>query len=156
MKKKILVLTADYPDGSGGVSLMYVHIRNKYYIQHGINVTVLNFKTNLNYEIDGVRVISLKSYQDSGEQYDVLVAHAANLRNHYLFLKKYDRRFTHMVFFFHGHEILKINEVYPTPYDYVKKMENLDIYFKTYMTVLSCLYGINIIKKGFLRQNLCL
>lgn len=128
MKKKILVLTADYPDNNGGVSLMYVHIRNKYYIQHGINVTVLNFKTISNYEINGVKVISLKSYEDSIEQYDILVSHAANLRNHYRFLKKYDRKFAHMIFFFHGHEILKINEAYPKPYEYVKKSGKLRYY----------------------------
>ena len=41
--KKILVLVQNYPDNDGGVALMYVHVRNKYYIQHDIDVTVLNF-----------------------------------------------------------------------------------------------------------------
>lgn len=119
-KKKILVLVANYPTNSG-VSLMYVHVRNKYYLRHGIDVTVLNFKTEENYEIDGIKVISLKNYENSKEQYDTLVSHAANLRNHYKFLKKYEKKFAHLVFFFHGHEVVKLNEVYPKPYDYVKQ-----------------------------------
>jgi len=35
--KKILVLVQDYPNNNGGVALMYVHVRNKYYIQHNID-----------------------------------------------------------------------------------------------------------------------
>lgn len=54
--KNILVLVQDYPNNEGSVALMYVHVRNKYYIQHGINVTVLNFSTSKNYSIDGIRV----------------------------------------------------------------------------------------------------
>lgn len=114
-----LVLVADYPNNEGGVALMYVHVRNKYYIQHEINVTVLNFNTSNDYEIDGIKVISLKSYENANKAYDVLVSHAANLRNHYFFLKKYQKRFAHLIFFFHGHEVVKINEVYPKPYNYV-------------------------------------
>lgn len=42
--EKILVLVQNYPDNDGGVALIYVHVRNKYYIQHDIDVTVLNFR----------------------------------------------------------------------------------------------------------------
>lgn len=41
--KKILVLVQDYPNNNGGVALMYVHVRNKYYIQHNIDV-IENYK----------------------------------------------------------------------------------------------------------------
>lgn len=50
--KKILVLVQDYPNNNGGVALMYVHVRNKYYIQHNIDVTVLNFSSVDDYVID--------------------------------------------------------------------------------------------------------
>lgn len=100
---------------------MYVHVRNKYYLQHGIDVTVLNFKTEVDYVIDGIRVISLKSYENSNDQYDTLVLHAANLRNHYRFLRRYEKKFAHLVFFFHGHEVVKLNEVYPKPYDFMQQ-----------------------------------
>lgn len=119
--KKILVLVQNYPNLDGGVSLMYVHVRNKYYLQHDIDVTVLNFSAKHDYEIDKIKVITEDSYQNAGNQYDIVVSHAANVKNHYRFLKKYASRFERMIFFFHGHEVLKINEVYPEPYDYVKK-----------------------------------
>jgi len=56
--KSVLVLSADYPDTTGRVPLMYVHTRNKYYIQHNIDVTVLNFHTDYNYVLDGIKVSS--------------------------------------------------------------------------------------------------
>lgn len=118
--KTVLVLVADYPNTDGGVALMYVHVRNKYYIQHGIDVTVLNFASNVNYTIDGIKVISRKSYELNPRNFDVLILHAANIRNHYRFLRKFDGRFPHLIFFFHGHEVLKLNETYPEPYDYMK------------------------------------
>lgn len=119
--RKILVLVQNYPNNDGGVALMYVHVRNKYYIQHDIDVTVLNFSASDDYVIDNIRVITEDTYKRENNKYDVLVSHAANIRNHYRFLKKYDDRFEHMIFFFHGHEVVMINEVYPKPYDYMKK-----------------------------------
>ena len=119
--KKILVLVVDYPNNMGGVALMYVHVRNKYYMQHGIDVTVLNFSSHEDYIIDGIPVITLKTYENSPDQYEILVLHAANIRNHYRFLRKFEKKFAHLIFFFHGHEVMKINKAYPKPYNYTKK-----------------------------------
>lgn len=119
--KKILVLVQNYPNNIGGVALMYVHVRNKYYIQHNIDVTVLSFSSNDDYIIDNIKVITEDTYKKDNKKYDVVVSHAANIKNHYRFLKKYENRFERMIFFFHGHEVVKINEVYPKPYDYMKK-----------------------------------
>ncbi|RKI30434.1 glycosyltransferase family 1 protein [bacterium 1xD8-6] len=120
-EKKILVLTVDYPNNNGGVALMYVHVRNKYYIENGIDVTVLNFSAKENYEIEGIKVIGKESYEKSHGNYDTLVLHAANIRNHFQFLLKHEKEFAHIVFFFHGHEVLKINDTYPAPYSYLGK-----------------------------------
>src|SRR5690606_4654686 len=64
-----------------------------------------------------------KDYKENHRDinYDILICHAPNIRNHYRFLKKYEKEFPKMLFFFHGHEILRINEVYPEPYLYMKK-----------------------------------
>lgn len=119
---KLLVLVANYPNNNGGVALMYTHVRNKYYVENGFDVTVLNFKAEEDYVIDGVKVISLKTYKESNnKKYDVLISHAANLRNHYLFIKKYEYNFNKFIFFFHGHEVLRINQVYPKSFDFYKK-----------------------------------
>lgn len=119
--KKILVLAADYPNNQGGVTLMYIHTRNAYYAKQGIDVTVLNFSAAEGDEYDGIKVITLADYESGSERYDILVAHAPNVRNHYQFLKKYQDRFIRLVFFFHGHEVLKITDTYSQPYSYVKK-----------------------------------
>ena len=119
--KKVLVLVQDYPNNNGGVALMYVHVRNKYYIQHDIDVTVLNFSSLDNYVIEKIRVITEDTYKNENVKYDVVISHAANIKNHYRFLKKYEARFENMIFFFHGHEVVMVNEVYPKPYDYMKE-----------------------------------
>lgn len=118
---KLLILTANYPQLDGTHERMFVHVRNLYYAKQGIDVEVLNFATHVDYEIDSIKVISLKTYQKERKKYDILISHASNLRNQYIFLKRYEKRFPHIVFFFHGHEVLKLNEVYPKPYPYMKK-----------------------------------
>lgn len=117
----VLVAVAAYPDNSRGLLMNYVHTRNIYYKARGVQVTVLNFSADEDYTIDNISVITLKRYQEYPEQYGVLICHAPNIRNHYFFIKKYSNRFQNIVFFFHGHEVLRINEAYSKPYPYMKK-----------------------------------
>lgn len=120
---KILVLSTDYPCDERPTSLMYVHVRNKYYKSHGIDVTVLNFMAKQNYVLDEISVVTPEYYQKElvENKYDLLVCHAPNIRNHYRFLKKYEKKFDKIIFFFHGHEVLRINKIYPKPYRYQKQ-----------------------------------
>lgn len=131
-KKRILVLVADYPNNDGGVALMYVHTRNMAYKDAGHDVTVLNFSASGAYDYDGICVITLKNYEQEPREYDILLLHAANLRNHYRFLRKYENRFPRMIFFYHGHEVLKINEAYSKPYDYLKRNKAKEIFQDCY------------------------
>lgn len=117
---RVLVLAADYPNNNGGVTLMYIHARNRVYIKQGIEVDVLNFNSDDCYDYEGVNVITLAEYKKKNPQYDVLISHAPNLRNHYRFLKRYGDKFPRFIFFFHGHEVLKIRDTYSTPYPYIK------------------------------------
>ncbi|MBE5878733.1 MAG: glycosyltransferase family 4 protein [Lachnospiraceae bacterium] len=116
---KALVLATFYPSENGKEAHRFVHVRNLYYQEQGIDVTVLCFGTKEDYVYENIRVISLKTYKRQKEEYDLLISHQANIRNHYLFLKKYSKRFPHIVFFFHGHEVLRFSKTYPKPYDYV-------------------------------------
>lgn len=118
---KILVLSEHYPNNEGSVTLMYVHTRNLYYKAHNIDVTVLCFDAKKEYLYDGIRVITQKDYVRENADYDLLVVHAANIRHHLVFLTKYENRFPKLVFFYHGHEVLRINKVYSKPYPYIKK-----------------------------------
>lgn len=126
---KILVLTEDYPNNDGGVTLMYVHTRNVYYKEHGIEVYNLSFSAKESYIYDGIKVLSLEDYAKGAKKYDLLIIHAANIRHHYKFLKKYGNRFKKFVFFYHGHEVLKIHSVYSKPYPYVQN-NKLKVFFQ--------------------------
>lgn len=120
---KVLVLASDYPNPDGGISCMYIHARNRYYVANEIDITVLNFSSVHGYEYDGVKVLSLAEYEQHQSQYagSILVLHAANLRNHYRFLQKFGMLFERKIFFFHGHEVLRTSKVYPKAFDYVQQ-----------------------------------
>lgn len=118
---KILVAVEDYVNLQNTVAHKFVHVRNIYYKDHGIDVTVLNFRANENYQIDGIKVITLRNYENKREKYNILICHQANLKHHYLFLRKHKDEFEKLIFFFHGHEVLYINKVYAEPYEYMKK-----------------------------------
>ena len=118
----LLILATDYPNLNGKISLFYIHTRCKYYVKKGLDIEVLNFSAKEDYIIDGVKVITLKTYQKrKNKMNDLLVSHAPNLRNHYRFIKKYEKNFKKQLFFFHGHEVLRINRDYSEPYSYMKK-----------------------------------
>ncbi len=116
----VLVLSEDYPNNDGHVKLKYIHTRNVFYQKNGIQVTHLNFSARESYVYEGVQVITLKDYVLSDAKYDLLILHAANLKHHYIFLKKYGDRFSQYLFFYHGHEVLRRNKVYSKPYSYIK------------------------------------
>jgi glycosyltransferase involved in cell wall biosynthesis len=118
---KLLVAVQDYPNNFGGKNGAFVHTRNLEYVKSGISVTVMNFSAADGYLIDGIAVKTEREIAAQNElYYDFLLCHAANIRNHYRFIKRYRNRFKKIFFFFHGHEILKIHQVYPKDYSYVK------------------------------------
>ncbi|HEP1835059.1 TPA: glycosyltransferase family 4 protein [Streptococcus suis] len=132
MSKKILVLAEDYPNKNGGVTLMYIHTRNTYYKQMGIEVTVLNFSAKKSYDIDGISVITQKDYHKINKNYDILVIHAANIKHHYLFIRKFGSKFEKFLFFFHGHEVMRITKSYPAPYPFISRDRFREFYQDRY------------------------
>ena len=119
---KILVTDACYASSDKTFSVFFVRGRNVYYKQRGIDVTVLDFSAEEDTLIDDIPIISLESYKKdyANRKFDILICHAPNIRNHYLFLKKFGNKFKNIVFFFHGHEVLRVSKVYPKPYSYIK------------------------------------
>ena len=120
---RVLVLTEDYSTPDDSISLHYVHSRNVWYLNAGIDVTVISFRARSDYVIDGISVYSLNSYVSnlSNVEFDILVMHAPNLKHHLKFLQKWSDLFKKIVFFFHGHEVLRKKETYPEPFPFVKK-----------------------------------
>lgn len=119
---KILVAVTNYVVPGKKSSHFFVEARNLYYKKQGVDVQVLNFKAKEDYVVDDIPVYCLKSYAQKCKElkFDLLVVHQSNLRNHYIFLKKYEKYFPRIVFFFHGHEVLNCAKVYSKPYPYVK------------------------------------
>ena len=122
---KILELCANYPGPTEKAALTFVKARNHTYRELGIgDITVLNFTLTEGFYVeDGFKVISLAEYKKnySEENFDLLISHAPNIRNHYRFLMKYQSRFKKLVFVFHGGEVLSIRKEYPRPYPYLHK-----------------------------------
>lgn len=120
---KVLVLAEDYTTLDGKVSLHYIHSRNLIYVKKEIDVSVLSFRAQKNYVIDGIDVYTEKTYRNEfiSKKFDIILCHAPNIRNHLRFLKKYSNKFAHIVFFFHGHEVLRGSRIYPKGYSYIKK-----------------------------------
>lgn len=152
--KKVLVCVQDYPNNNGGVKLMYVHTRNLQYVQNDIDVTVLSFSCDDEYTYEGIRVISYSQYLKDNGVYEIAIVHAANLRNHYRFLKKHGDEFSRFIFFFHGHEVLSINHDYSKPFDFIKKsaLRNIaqDAYDKYKFSIWKRYYKKNISKSDYI------
>lgn len=120
MKIRIIEVTSTYPTigkekNYGG---NFYHTRNKRYIEKGIDVTVINFSTNICYEIDGVKVITVDEYKKNDTPWNILICHAPD-RNIYQFLKKNSKDFKHIFFVIHGNEALKLNRYLKNEYSYL-------------------------------------
>lgn len=86
-KTKALILVAKYAV-ENKMSHRFVHGRNLYYQKNGIDVTVLDFNTSVDYQFEGIKVVCKKTFCKSQDQYDILIIHQPNIRQHYVFLKK--------------------------------------------------------------------
>ncbi len=119
---RVLVLTQGYPSPNALYNMAYVHTRLLGYIERGIEVYVLNFSAQKDYLYENIPVITEQTWRQETKHYDVVIAHAPNLRNHIRFLQKYGERFERWFFFIHGHEVLYKQNYYPEPYPYdIKK-----------------------------------
>ena len=119
----ILILAENYPSENHKYALAYIHTRNLYYKQMGIEINVLNFRAEASYQYEGINVISIGDFQkmNSNVKIDLLVSHAPNLRNHVKFIVKNYKRIKYFIMVFHGHEVLKISKYYPKPFNFVKQ-----------------------------------
>lgn len=127
---KFLVITENYPRNNGEYAQAYIRPRNLFYKENGIDVDILSFSAKEDYEIDNMNVYSYASFKmncSDLSQYDLLISHAPNIKHHFLFIKRYGDKFKKIAFFFHGHEVLKSNKVYPKQYPFVKRNYMMEI-----------------------------
>lgn len=119
---KVLVLAENYSTKTK-ISQAFIHTRNREYIKYGLEVDVISFASKESYILDDIRVYSLEDFYTSNDvsNYDVIISHAPNLKNHCRFINKNKKKIKKIIFFFHGHEVLISKEVYPIPYSFMKK-----------------------------------
>lgn len=113
--KKLLVLVQAYPSKQAIYNMSYVHSRHIEYLKQGVCVEVISFSALENYIYEGVNVFTKNNVIDIGD-YDAVVSHAPNIRNHYVFIKRNLSNLSKVVFVYHGHEALFVNEYYPKPF----------------------------------------
>lgn len=119
---KILVLAEHYVK-ERNYSLLYVHTRNLEYKKSGHDVTVINFREKESYTIDGVQVYGPKAFNEafSIQDFDLVVSHAPNIKNHFRFLLPNVHKIKKLIFFIHGHEVLLKDKYYPKPFSFQKQ-----------------------------------
>lgn len=111
---RILVICQSYPDDNNPYRMMYVHSRSLEYLNKGIELAVLSFSADSSYCFEGVNVLTENDVKLQGGQFDLVVSHAPNLKNHFRFLLT--RNFKNIVFIIHGHEVLRTKNYYPNDY----------------------------------------
>lgn len=118
----ILILTEDYPSDKNKYANSFVHSRNIVYKKSGVQFLVLSFRSKESYEYEGIEVISYNDFKTkySRNKFNLVLSHAPNLKNHIRFLYKYKHLYKKVIYFIHGHEVLRINKYYPKPYDFNK------------------------------------
>lgn len=122
MNNRIIEITSRYPtnDKEKSYGGIFYHTRNIRYIEKGIDVTVINSTTDVCYELDGVKVITIDEYKKLDGQWKLLICHAPD-RNTYNFLKRNAQNFKHIFFVIHGNEVLKLNRYYKKEYSYLHR-----------------------------------
>jgi glycosyltransferase involved in cell wall biosynthesis len=108
---RLVVFVQDYPSDERPSTSAFVHSRNLWYKQQGIDVSVASFSCVEPYEFEGLPVApASRPFPDKA---GLLVSHAPNVRNHVRVLQ---RCRLPIVFFFHGFEVLRTRRYYPEPF----------------------------------------
>lgn len=119
---KVFVLCEAYPSESDKYAMSFLHPRVVEYLKIGYDVEVISFSCNKDYIFENVKVLTESSGVAAikSTERPIIISHAPNLKNHFRFLFKYKKYYNKLIFFFHGHEILKTKNYYPKPYAYCK------------------------------------
>ncbi len=150
---RILVLTQEYPSTNFIYKNHYVHTRLKTYINEGHSVIVLSFSEKNEYVFENINVKSRKKFKESFSvsEFDVVIVHAPNLRNHFRFLLL-NNLYKKVVFVIHGHEVLKRSNYYPEPFDFMKsKYYPIKKWFNNFYDYFKLKYLKSYFEKGISR-----
>lgn len=149
----ILVLAEDYPSENNEYALAYIHTRNLYYKEMGIEIKVLNFRIKESYVYEGITVISKKDYKKTMRKTDIelVISHAPNLKNHIIFIKKNLSVIQNVLMIFHGHEVLRISDYYPKAYSFSQQKKSRKLIRDMYDSIK--LPIMNMVIKNLINEN---
>lgn len=126
---RILVMVAAYPSVDKPYNMAFVHSRVLHYQRNGWQVQVLSFSAGQPYTFEGVLVNS-ESSLDASTTYDLVIAHAPNLRHHIRWLITHAQNWKKMLWVLHGHEVIIHENYHPDPYPWDKKNHRLKRFLK--------------------------
>lgn len=126
---KILVLCEQYASLAEVYKMAWAHSRNTEYAKKGHQVHVLNFNAHTPYHYDGVEVLTKDAIGYDLTDYDIVISHAPNIKNHFFFLLRV--KLKKIIFFFHGHEVLYTEIDYPEAYKFKRK----DFFFRSVKSI---------------------
>lgn len=110
MKMRLLVVSQSYPSKEKPHSQAFIHSRNIEYKKDHNSVDVCSFSTQSKYEYDGISVYGDNQLPSPVNQYDLIVFHAPNIRNHVRFIIRHWSELKNIVFIFHGYEIMRVQD----------------------------------------------
>lgn len=115
MTYRLLILTEDYPSNGRPYAMSYVHSRSTQYLENSVSFEVGSFRCKEAYQFEEVQVNPVAL--DNLNRADIIFSHAPNIRNHFRYLWHIEGKT--IVFFFHGHEVLRSID-YPAPFPWRK------------------------------------
>lgn len=139
----VLIITETYPNDCNPYQMMYVHNRSVYYKSCGLDVTVLSFRSESDYEYDGIKVISTRTAADL-DSFDAIFFHAPNLRNHIRYYIRNRKKIADKaIFVIHGHEALDYTKYYFGDYSGTRKILLRSLYEKVKLKILGSFFSFN-------------
>jgi glycosyltransferase involved in cell wall biosynthesis len=116
---KILILAQEYPSEGNIYRNHYIHTRLRTYLVKNLELVVLSFSAVSSYNYENVKVISEADFNKnfSADDFELVMVHAPNIRNHFRFLLK-NKTFRKLLFVIHGHEVLFRSKYYPKPFKF--------------------------------------
>lgn len=115
---KFLILAEDYPSAANPYALAYIHSRLIEYVNRGEECLVLSFSADSDYVFEGIKVVSHVSRLG---EFDLVISHAPNLKNHMIYILRHLSDITKIVFWIHGHEVMNVYKQYPKAYPWAYK-----------------------------------
>lgn len=116
-------MTETYPSYESKYQMAFIHPRVKGDINAGLDVRIISFRSKIDYIYEAVNVYTIRKGEEllKQEREIILISHSPNLRHHIPFIKKWNKKISNLVVFFHGHESLPLKDYYPRPFKFDKK-----------------------------------